>query len=167
MRSQDGIRMMSTFQERRDYGPTRREFLRAALGAAATAATGELAMAKDLIRKPIPRTSEMLPAIGLGTWQTFDVGASLSARQPLMEVLRDFAHLGGSVIDSSPMYGSPGAAFERDPDRNFAVFHTCLNRKTCQVRSKLIEAEASSCYRLMFNETPTAKHPCQFVHSMV
>lgn len=68
MRSQDGIRMMSTFQERRDYGPTRREFLRAALGAAATAATGELAMAKDLIRKPIPRTSEMLPAIGLGTW---------------------------------------------------------------------------------------------------
>lgn len=106
MRSQDGIRMMSTFQERRDYEPTRREFLRAALGAAAIAATGELAMAKDLIRKPIPRTCEMLPAIGLGTWQTFDVGASLSARQPLMEVLRDFARLGGSVIDSSPMYGS-------------------------------------------------------------
>jgi diketogulonate reductase-like aldo/keto reductase len=43
--------------------------------------------------------------IGLGTWQTFDIGSGESARAPLREVLREFVSLGGSVIDSSPMYG--------------------------------------------------------------
>ena len=62
-------------------------------------------MADSVIRKPIPKTGEMLPAIGLGTWQTFDVGTTQSARAPLKEVLREFVRLGGSVVDSSPMYG--------------------------------------------------------------
>jgi diketogulonate reductase-like aldo/keto reductase len=62
-------------------------------------------MAQSIIRKPIPRGGETLPVIGLGTWQTFDVGAAQSARAPLKEVLREFVQLGGSVIDSSPMYG--------------------------------------------------------------
>jgi aryl-alcohol dehydrogenase-like predicted oxidoreductase len=87
-------------------GLTRRELLRAALASAAVAATGGLAMADSLVRKQIPRTGELLPVVGLGTWQTFDVGGSLSARDPLKEVLRDFVRLGGNVIDSSPMYGS-------------------------------------------------------------
>jgi diketogulonate reductase-like aldo/keto reductase len=43
--------------------------------------------------------------IGLGTWQTFDVGKADSARAPLREVLREFVKLGGKVVDSSPMYG--------------------------------------------------------------
>jgi len=62
-------------------------------------------MADSIVRKPVPKTGETLPAIGLGTWQTFDVGASRSAREPLKNVLREFVRLGGSVIDSSPMYG--------------------------------------------------------------
>ena len=62
-------------------------------------------MAASIITKPIPRTGESLPVIGLGTWQTFDVGPSESERSPLREVLREFARLGGRVIDSSPMYG--------------------------------------------------------------
>jgi diketogulonate reductase-like aldo/keto reductase len=62
-------------------------------------------MAQSILRKPIPRGGETLPVIGLGTWQTFDVGAAQSVRAPLKEVLRDFVQLGGSVIDSSPMYG--------------------------------------------------------------
>ena len=62
-------------------------------------------MADSIIRKPIPKTGEMLPAIGFGTWQTFDVGTTPSARAPLKEVLREFDRLGGSVVDSSPMYG--------------------------------------------------------------
>ena len=33
-------------------------------------------MADSIVRKPIPKTGELLPAIGLGTWQTFDVGAT-------------------------------------------------------------------------------------------
>jgi diketogulonate reductase-like aldo/keto reductase len=67
--------------------------------------TGKLAMASSMMTKPIPKTGERLPVIGLGTWQTFDVGAAKSAREPLKEVLREFVRLGGSVIDSSPMYG--------------------------------------------------------------
>ena len=62
-------------------------------------------MADSIIKKPIPKTGEMLPVIGLGTWQTFDVGAAKAAREPLRQVLREFVRLGGSVIDSSPMYG--------------------------------------------------------------
>ena len=63
-------------------------------------------MAQAIKRKPIPRTGEDLPVIGLGTWQTFDVGLNQPAREPLKAVLRDFARAGGSVIDSSPMYGN-------------------------------------------------------------
>lgn len=85
--------------------PSRRDFLRIALGAGAVALTGGFAMAETLIRKPIPKAGELLPAVGLGTWQTFDVGAAKSARAPLEEVLREFVRLSGSVIDSSPMYG--------------------------------------------------------------
>jgi diketogulonate reductase-like aldo/keto reductase len=44
--------------------------------------------------------------IGLGTWQTFDVGAGTAERAPLAEVLREFTALGGSLVDSSPMYGA-------------------------------------------------------------
>jgi diketogulonate reductase-like aldo/keto reductase len=44
-----------------------------------------------------------LPRVGLGTWQTFDVGADAAARARLREVLK---LLDGNVVDSSPMYGS-------------------------------------------------------------
>jgi len=58
---------------------------------------------KRLISKPIPSSGEQLPAIGVGTWQTFDVGGDAAARSPLREVLK---LLNGNVVDSSPMYGS-------------------------------------------------------------
>ena len=64
-----------------------------------------MAMADSLIRKPIPKTGELLPAIGLGTWQTFDVDSTKTAREPLRAVLQEFVRAGGSVLDSSPMYG--------------------------------------------------------------
>jgi diketogulonate reductase-like aldo/keto reductase len=53
----------------------------------------------------IPRSGEALPVIGLGTWQTFDVGAAPSERAPLVQVLDAFFGAGAKVIDSSPMYG--------------------------------------------------------------
>jgi len=53
--------------------------------------------------KKIPSTAEALPVIGVGTWQTFDVGTDAGARAPLREVLK---LLDGNVVDSSPMYGS-------------------------------------------------------------
>lgn len=58
-----------------------------------------------MLTRRIPSSGEELPVIGLGTWQTFDVGASPAGRAPLEEVLRAFVAMGGRVIDSSPMYG--------------------------------------------------------------
>jgi diketogulonate reductase-like aldo/keto reductase len=60
---------------------------------------------RDILTRTIPSTGEELPVLGLGTWQTFDVGASEKERAPLAEVLRDFVALGGRLVDSSPMYG--------------------------------------------------------------
>lgn len=59
----------------------------------------------QMLTRPHPRTGEALPVIGLGTWQTFDVGPSAAERAPIGEVLRTFAAAGGRVIDTSPMYG--------------------------------------------------------------
>jgi diketogulonate reductase-like aldo/keto reductase len=54
----------------------------------------------------IPATRESLPVIGCGTYRTFDVGATPQERAPLLEVLKVLFAAGGSVIDSSPMYGA-------------------------------------------------------------
>lgn len=61
------------------------------------------AFAQELMSKKIPSTGEALPVIGVGTWQTFDVGADPAARAPLREVLK---LLNRNMVDSSPMYGS-------------------------------------------------------------
>lgn len=60
---------------------------------------------EKIITRRIPTSGEQLPVIGLGTWQTFNVGPTSSERAPLEEVLSAFVSLGGKVIDSSPMYG--------------------------------------------------------------
>ena len=57
----------------------------------------------SLLARAIPRTGEMLPVVGLGTWQRFDVGAG--QRGDIDDVLRRFVAAGARVIDSSPMYG--------------------------------------------------------------
>ena len=63
-----------------------------------------------LITRPIPRSGERLPAIGLGTYQGFDTPVDQLAQTELREVLRRFIELGGKAIDSSPMYGHAEAA---------------------------------------------------------
>jgi diketogulonate reductase-like aldo/keto reductase len=60
-----------------------------------------------MLARRIPSSSgESIPVIGLGTWQTFDVGKAPAERARLSDVLATFVTLGGKVIDSSPMYGS-------------------------------------------------------------
>jgi diketogulonate reductase-like aldo/keto reductase len=81
--------------------PRRRALL--ACLAAAAALRPALAQDRRIMTRKIPSTGEELPAIGLGTWQTFDVGADSTARAPLREVLR---LLNKNLIDSSPMYGA-------------------------------------------------------------
>src|SRR6476659_5297131 len=56
-----------------------------------------------VLTRKIPRTGEELPVIGLGTWQTFDVGPNEYA--PREQVVRTFLDAGARLIDSSPMYG--------------------------------------------------------------
>ena len=89
--------------ERRGDPLTRRAVLR--LMAAATGPAGA-GVAPAPLERLIPSSGEKIPAVGLGTWRTFDVGASATERAPLTDVLRRFAELGGRVVDSSPMYGA-------------------------------------------------------------
>ncbi len=44
--------------------------------------------ALPMITRPIPSTGEAMPVVGLGTWQTFDVGGDTQARRKLSDVLR-------------------------------------------------------------------------------
>lgn len=59
-----------------------------------------------MIHRTIPSSGERIPAVGLGTWQTFDVADDAGERSALTTVLRSFVDLGGTVVDSSPMYGT-------------------------------------------------------------
>jgi diketogulonate reductase-like aldo/keto reductase len=58
-----------------------------------------------MLTRPIPSTGEAMPIIGLGTWPVFDVGADEASRRPLREVVRLLVESGGTMIDTSPMYG--------------------------------------------------------------
>ena len=97
----------------------RRGFLRIAAGTAAAgaalslpfsrAASAQTPEARPMSKRPIPSTGELLPVVGCGTWRTFDVDGDAAAQERLADVLRVLFDAGGSVIDSSPMYGSSEA----------------------------------------------------------
>jgi diketogulonate reductase-like aldo/keto reductase len=59
----------------------------------------------EVLTRPIPSTGEKVPVVGLGTWQVFDVESTPEKLAPLEDVLKVFHEMGGSLIDSSPMYG--------------------------------------------------------------
>ena len=91
--------------------PSRRNLLKAAGAAALLTVMAEAHSAPaGLITRAIPRSGERLPAIGLGTYQTFDVPTGQLAATELKDTLRRFIELGGKVVDSSPMYGHAEAA---------------------------------------------------------
>jgi len=87
---------------------TRREATKL-LGAAAAGlflpSGSSRAQSSAMLTRAIPSTREELPVIGLGTWNVFDVDLTPANEKQLGDVLSSFARLGGSVIDSSPMYG--------------------------------------------------------------
>jgi diketogulonate reductase-like aldo/keto reductase len=80
-----------------------RRRLLALLAAAGMPGGRLLAREPRIMTRKIPASGEALPAIGVGTYQTFDVDDDPAARTQLREVLK---LLDGNVIDSSPMYGS-------------------------------------------------------------
>ena len=62
--------------------------------------------ASVMTTRKIPVSGEAIPVIGMGSSDTFDVGADGMKRAVLQGVLRSLVEAGGSVIDTSPMYGS-------------------------------------------------------------
>jgi diketogulonate reductase-like aldo/keto reductase len=59
----------------------------------------------QMLTRIIPSSGEALPVIGIGTYKGFDVGSNSKERAAIGNVLRTLFSLGGSVLDSSPMYG--------------------------------------------------------------
>jgi len=91
-------------------GSLRRRSLLRALAATALPAAPKLALAQTpTARAPITRTvpasGETLPAVGVGSWLTFNVPPDTAAATRLAPVLATFFERGGAMIDSSPMYG--------------------------------------------------------------
>jgi diketogulonate reductase-like aldo/keto reductase len=53
-----------------------------------------------------PSSGESVPAVGLGSWITFNVGDDPVLLDSCAAVMAAFFRAGGNMIDSSPMYGS-------------------------------------------------------------
>lgn len=89
------------------HHPTRRAVL-ASAAATAVAALMPPAAAQGSrpMTRTIPSTGEAIPAVGMGTWITFNVGDDPELLEARSEVMSAFFEAGGRVIDSSPMYAS-------------------------------------------------------------
>jgi diketogulonate reductase-like aldo/keto reductase len=75
------------------------------LAAAAVARPAPASESRPMLKRKIPSSGEQIPVIGMGSSNTFDVAESAAATGPLREVLRVLVEGGGTVIDTSPMYG--------------------------------------------------------------
>ena len=85
---------------------SRREFTKSSLSAGALIAVGGTVNAEDApMKRAIPSSGEEIPIIGVGT-NRYGVGDDQAARAPLREVLARFHQLGGTLVDTAPMYGS-------------------------------------------------------------
>lgn len=84
----------------------RRQFIKTLKGFGLLSLAPEwLLQNNNLLHRTIPSSGEKLPAIGLGTWRTFDVAESDDKQEQLKQVLKTLIEKGGKVVDSSPMYG--------------------------------------------------------------
>ena len=90
------------------HRPTRRSVLAggAALALSTTMPAPLRAQAPQIATRRIPSSGEAIPAVGLGTWITFNVGDDPVLQDECTQVMAAFFEGGGAVIDSSPMYGS-------------------------------------------------------------
>jgi len=86
----------------------RRQFIQTLtlLGAAAVGLPLAAQGSKSMLMKAIPSSGEKIPVIGMGSSRTFEAGDDQDQRARLTQVLQAFFDQGGTVIDTSPMYGS-------------------------------------------------------------
>ncbi len=85
----------------------RRSFVGTLGATAVTLGVGRAAAAPSaVLMRTIPATGEQIPALGMGTWITFNVSRDEKLRAERLKVVETFFKNGGRLIDSSPMYGS-------------------------------------------------------------
>ena len=91
----------------RGLRPTRRAAFHWALAlAAGLRPVVAAASSPELLTRPIPRSNEPLPVVGLGTAINFDIGDNAEKRAALAAVLRTLAAGGGRLVDTASSYGS-------------------------------------------------------------
>ena len=98
MSSNDGIRRLFSCME--VLG------LAAGIGAAALPITRGFAASPPVASRPIPRSGERLPVIGLGTAIVFDVGSDAAKRSERSAVIRTMIEGGARLIDTALSYGT-------------------------------------------------------------
>ncbi|MEE2760507.1 MAG: aldo/keto reductase [Pseudomonadota bacterium] len=110
-----------------------------------------------MLTRSVPSTKEPLPVIGLGTFRTFDTVLKDAPRENLQKVLELFFESGGTLIDSSPMYGKAetvvGELLDSVPFKEKVFLATKVwtrgrRRGTRQMRDSLTRLRRSS-IRLM------------------
>jgi len=93
-----------------NYLYTRREILALGAGVAVSTLLSGLAAAqgsaKPILSRPIPKSKEMLPVIGLGTAIVFDIGNDPEKRAERTQVIRTLLDGGARLIDTAPSYGT-------------------------------------------------------------
>lgn len=142
----------------------RRSFTKAALGTVSLAMTGTshvLAEPSQLLKKVIPSSGEMIPVIGLGT-NRYGVDQSAASRAPLRAALQRFHHLGGTAIDTAPMYRSSESVLGdliEDLELRGELFVATKS-------DKLSEAETDAQMRSSAKKLKTEKFDLMQVHNL-
>jgi len=91
--------------------PTRRQFLKSSAGAVLIGSAGithlsQAASKTEMLRRPIPSSGELVPAVGMGTSGSFQIPAGSAEYAALKEVVKRFFEGGATLIDTAPTYGN-------------------------------------------------------------
>ena len=125
---------------------------------------GSVLAQNQMLRRTIPSSGESLPIIGLGTSRVFDVDPEdreeLKIRKEIIEVL---LNNGGSLVDTSPMYGQSedllGQILDDYPRRNELFLATKVWIKGKQEGEQQISES--------FKKMNTAKMELIQIHNLV
>jgi diketogulonate reductase-like aldo/keto reductase len=102
--------------------PTRRQFLKSSAGAVLIGSAGithlaQAASKTEMLRRPIPSSGELVPAIGMGTSGSFQIPAGSAEYAALKEVVKRFFEGGATLIDTAPTYGNAEDNLGTAPER--------------------------------------------------
>lgn len=112
---------------------TRREFTSAAvIGTVCMGITNHPWAAEEMLKRRIPSSGEMLPVVGMGTSDSFEVRSGSTEYTALKEVLDRFLDGGATVIDTAPTYGNAedvlGSLLAEGSNRSRVFLATKLSR---------------------------------------